>query len=64
MYPSTHFPRHYRLRNGVKDVVEQLLDAVFQQTGLVGSVILAGPNPERGGELMTMSCVPSSLLLA
>ncbi|KAN0109700.1 hypothetical protein V8E52_009046 [Russula decolorans] len=33
----------------------QLLDQIFKQTGFVGSICLAGPDPQKGGKLMTMS---------
>lgn len=40
----------------------RLLDQIFEQTGLVGSLCLAGPDPQKGGKMMTMSYVYSLFL--
>jgi hypothetical protein len=37
------------------------LDEIFEKTGLVGSICLAGPDPQKGGKLVTVSYVSSFL---
>ena len=39
------------------------LKQVFARAGFVGSICLAGPDPESGGNLMTVSCVQGSYRL-
>jgi hypothetical protein len=55
---GTHLSQHGSHRSGVERLVIPLLDQIFEQMGLVGSVCLAGPDPQKGGKLMTMSWVP------
>ena len=44
-------------RASVEQNMIRLLDQIFHDTGLVGSVCLAGPDPQKGGRLMSLSCV-------
>ena len=55
---GTHLSHHCSHRAGVEHFVIQVLDRIFKETGLVGSVCLAGPDPQKGGKLMMMLCVP------
>lgn len=48
----------------LQDTTEQFLDRVFKEMGLVGSVCLVGPDPQKGGMLMTISCVYQFLFMA
>jgi hypothetical protein len=57
----THFLDIVSNRSGVESTVVQLLDQIFNQAGLVGSVTLSGPDPQNGGKLIVMSCVLSLL---
>ena len=54
----THFSQHDSRHAGVECHIIQLLDQIFDEMGFVGSVCLAGPDPQKGGELMTLSCIP------
>jgi hypothetical protein len=44
-------------RSAMQYTVIYLLDQIFKETGFVGSVCLAGPDPQKGGKMMMVSCV-------
>jgi hypothetical protein len=41
----------------LQSAIVNLLEQIFEETAYVGSVCLAGPDPEKGGKLMTASYV-------
>ena len=45
----THFSQHDSRRTGVECHIIQLLDQIFNEMGLMGSVCLASPDPQKGG---------------
>ncbi|KAH9983828.1 hypothetical protein BJV77DRAFT_1072601 [Russula vinacea] len=42
-------------RSAMEYTVIRLLDQIFKETGFVGTVCLAGPDPHKGGKMMTVS---------
>ena len=51
-------------RSAMEYTVIRLLDQIFKETGFVGTVSLAGPDPHKGGKMMTVSCVWYSLFIS
>jgi hypothetical protein len=59
---SNHTPTTYHSRRMVlQTALVRLLEQIYEETAYVGSVCLAGPDPERGGKLMTTSYVCCTL---
>ncbi len=53
----------FRAQARLKCMLEGALQEIERQCGLVGFIILGGPELRCGGDLMVMSCVLSSLVL-
>jgi hypothetical protein len=48
---------HCSRRSALNHKLVLMLDQAFEETGLVGTICFAGPDPEKGGKLMSTSCV-------
>jgi hypothetical protein len=55
-FMSSH-PQPSSRRSGLECTMIRLLDQIYEETGFVGSVCLAGPDPQKGGKLMTVSYI-------
>lgn len=48
----------------LKCTIEGALEEIKKETGFVGFIVVGGPEPKFGGDLMIMSCVPYSSCVA
>jgi hypothetical protein len=50
----------YSKQKAVPDAIAHILQQIYEQTGYVGAVVLAGPDPSRGGDIKVFSYVKLS----
>lgn len=46
---------HFRAQSLTPPALMRMLSQLTKQTGFVGAIVLAGPDPLRGGDIKTMS---------